>query len=77
MVIEYADGGSLDSYLEEIFDELEWDDKHLLAFQLANVIECIHNIGIIHCNLVMLIYSKKKIYGCFVPYCLIIISFYI
>ncbi len=52
LVIEYADGGSLYSYLKENFNHLEWNDKYHLALQLASAIECIHNIGIIHCDLV-------------------------
>ncbi|GES81546.1 kinase-like domain-containing protein [Rhizophagus clarus] len=51
LVLEYADGGSLYSYLKENFTKLEWDDKYCLALQLASAIECIHNKGIVHCNL--------------------------
>ena len=53
LVIEYADGGSLYSYLKENFNKLEWSDKYRLALQLASAVECIHNEGIIHCDLVM------------------------
>ena len=52
LVMEYADGGSLQSYLKEDFDKLEWNDKYKLAFQLANAVSCMHNEGIIHCDLV-------------------------
>ncbi len=52
LVMEYADGGSLQSYLKENFDKLEWNDKYQLAFQLANAVACMHNEGIIHCDLV-------------------------
>ncbi|GES81544.1 kinase-like domain-containing protein [Rhizophagus clarus] len=51
LILEYADSGSLYSYLKENFTKLEWDDKYCLALQLANAIECIHNEGIVHCNL--------------------------
>ncbi|CAB4433706.1 unnamed protein product [Rhizophagus irregularis] len=51
LVLEYADGGSLYSYLKKSFTKLEWDDKYCLALQLANAIEYIHNEGIIHYNL--------------------------
>ncbi len=54
LVMEYADGGSLQSYLKENFNKLEWCDKYKLAFQLANAVACMHNEGIIHCDLVML-----------------------
>ena len=53
LVLEYADGGSLYSYLKENFSKLEWNDKYRLALQLASAVECIHNEGIIHCDLVM------------------------
>ena len=52
LVMEYADGGSLQSYLKENFNKLEWCDKYKLAFQLANAIACMHSEGIIHCDLV-------------------------
>ncbi len=58
LVMEYADGGSLQSYLKEDFDKLEWNDKYKLAFQLANAVSCMHNEGIIHCDLV----SKQCIF---------------
>ncbi|RGB40663.1 kinase-like domain-containing protein [Rhizophagus diaphanus] len=51
LVLEYANGGSLYSYLKENFTNLEWDDKYCLALQLAGAIDFIHNKGIIHCNL--------------------------
>ncbi|GBC17272.2 kinase-like domain-containing protein [Rhizophagus irregularis DAOM 181602=DAOM 197198] len=51
LVIEYADSGSLHSYLKENFNKLEWCDKYRLALQLASAVECIHNEGIIHCDL--------------------------
>jgi serine/threonine protein kinase len=57
LVMEYADCGSLQSYLKENFNKLEWDDKYQLALQLANAVECLHNEGIIHCDLV-----TKKVY---------------
>ena len=53
LVLEYADGGSLYSYLQKNFNKLEWSDKYRLALQLAHAIECVHNEGIIHCDLVM------------------------
>jgi serine/threonine protein kinase len=58
LVLEYADGGSLYSYLKENFENLEWDDKYRLAFQLASAVECIHNKNIIHSDLVMYIIIK-------------------
>ena len=35
--MEYADGGSLQSYLKENFRNLDWEDKYKLAYQLNHV----------------------------------------
>ncbi|CAB5185768.1 unnamed protein product [Rhizophagus irregularis] len=51
LILEYADDGTLYSYLKKNFTKLEWDDKYRLALQLASAVECIHNKGIIHCDL--------------------------
>ncbi|CAI2196296.1 15809_t:CDS:2, partial [Funneliformis geosporum] len=51
LVMEYADGGTLQSYLEDNFEKLKWNDKYRLAYQLANAVACMHNEGIIHCDL--------------------------
>jgi serine/threonine protein kinase len=52
LVLEYADGGTLKAYLNNHFNELDWDDKLHLAFQLASAVEYIHNYDIIHRDLV-------------------------
>jgi serine/threonine protein kinase len=52
LVLEYADSGTLDSYLKEHINELKWVDKCRLAFQLASAVECMHNLEIIHRDLV-------------------------
>jgi serine/threonine protein kinase len=56
LVMEYADGGSLQNYLKENFKSLTWEDKYRLAFQLAHVVSCLHNKGIVHGNLVIYIF---------------------
>lgn len=53
MVIEYADGGTLQNYLKEHFTELTWNDKLNLALQLACAVSCLHDEGIVHCDLVI------------------------
>jgi serine/threonine protein kinase len=50
--MEYVDGSSLQNYLKENFENLTWEDKFRLAFQLAHVVSCLHNKGIVHGNLV-------------------------
>ncbi|PKY52372.1 kinase-like protein [Rhizophagus irregularis] len=51
LVMEYADGGTLQDYLVKNFYNLSWIDKYNLAFQLANAVLCLHDEGIIHCDL--------------------------
>ena len=53
LVLEYADSGTLDTYLHEHFNELNWNDKLNLALQLASVVSCLHDNNIIHRNLVI------------------------
>ena len=50
--MEYADGGSLQTYLKENFNKLTWDDKFKLAYQLACAVLYLHDKGIVHCDLV-------------------------
>src|SRR5437764_1415659 len=56
MVIEYADGGSLKNYLKNNFSILTWEDKYRLAYQIAMALECLHNEGIVHHDLVVEFY---------------------
>ncbi|CAB4490145.1 unnamed protein product [Rhizophagus irregularis] len=51
LVMEYADGGSLRSYLKKNFNKLTWDDKYNMAYQLSCAISCLHNEGIVHRDL--------------------------
>ncbi|CAB4412844.1 unnamed protein product [Rhizophagus irregularis] len=63
LIFEYADSGTLNTFLENHFNKLGWKDKYQLAFQLASAVECIHHhSGIVHCNLnanSVLIHEKK------------------
>ncbi|POG75658.1 kinase-like domain-containing protein [Rhizophagus irregularis DAOM 181602=DAOM 197198] len=51
LVLEYADSGTLTTYLNEHFNELKWNDKYQLALQLASAIAYMHECDIIHCDL--------------------------
>ncbi|UZO07139.1 uncharacterized protein OCT59_027437 [Rhizophagus irregularis] len=51
LVLEYANNGTLKTYLNEHFNELTWADKYQLAFQLATAVECLHDCNIIHRDL--------------------------
>ena len=52
LVLEYADSGTLNTYLSENFNKLNWDDKLSLASQLASAVNHIHEHDIIHRDLV-------------------------
>lgn len=64
--MEYANGGTLNTFLSEHFNELDWNDKYRLALQLASAVEFLHSNDIIHCDLVIfcsyhfVIYFNKK-----------------
>ncbi|GBB95585.1 hypothetical protein RclHR1_02570019 [Rhizophagus clarus] len=51
LVLEYADGGTLSTYLNDHFNELDWDNKTRLALQLASAVEFLHEEDIIHRDL--------------------------
>ena len=53
LVLEYADSGTLNTYLTEHFNELNWNDKFTLALQLANAVLHLHDKEIIHRDLVI------------------------
>ena len=57
LVLEYADGGTLRKYLKEKFNELTWEGKCNLGYQLAYAVSCLHDEGIIHRDLVIYIMS--------------------
>jgi len=52
--MEYAEGGTLRTFLKKSFSELTWEDKYGLAHQLACAVSCLHDEGIVHRDLVML-----------------------
>ena len=51
--MEYADGGTLKTYLKENFKSLTWEDKYKLAYQLACAVSCLHDEDIVHRDLVI------------------------
>ncbi|GBB93164.1 hypothetical protein RclHR1_02120016 [Rhizophagus clarus] len=51
LVMEYADSGTLRNYLRKNFDNLTWNDKLKLAFQLTHAVSCLHDEGIVHRDL--------------------------
>lgn len=55
LVMDDADGGTLQDYLKKNFHNLTWNDKFNLAFQLANAVSYLHEEGIkiVHGDLVI------------------------
>ncbi|CAI2167841.1 18919_t:CDS:2 [Funneliformis geosporum] len=49
--MDYADGGTLRTYLKANFDKLTWGDKYTFASQLARAVSCLHEEGIVHGDL--------------------------
>ncbi|UZO08517.1 uncharacterized protein OCT59_028771 [Rhizophagus irregularis] len=62
LVLEYADSGTLRAYLNKQFNELDWNDKYLLSFQLSSAVAFLHDNDIIHRDLHadnVLVHQKK------------------
>ncbi|PKY56191.1 kinase-like protein [Rhizophagus irregularis] len=58
LVLEYADSGTLSTYLNEHFNELEWNDKYRLSLQLASAVACIMNV---HADNIFIHQKKIKV----------------
>ena len=52
MIFELADGGSLRKHLETHFEYLTWKDKYKLGLEITNGLKYLHELGIIHKDLV-------------------------
>ena len=63
LVFEYADGDTLNSYLNKHFNKLNWNEKYKLILQLASTVLQLHEYGIVHGDLVSLVLSD---YQCFI-----------
>ncbi len=62
LVLEYADSGTLSTYLDEHFGELDWNNIYQLALQLASAVECLHDCDIIHRDLVITKFRKSLLF---------------
>ncbi|GBB89765.1 hypothetical protein RclHR1_16560006 [Rhizophagus clarus] len=51
LVLEYADSGTLNTYLDKHFNKLDWNDKFHLSSQLTSAVEFLHDNDIIHRDL--------------------------
>ena len=54
LILEYANGGTLNTFLNNHFNELDWNDKYRLVDQLTSAVEYIHDHEIIHRDLVFI-----------------------
>ena len=57
-IFEYADGGTLREYLTKWSDRLTWNDKCMLGLNVTSGLKYLHEIKIIHRNLVTLLYRQ-------------------
>jgi len=61
LVFEYADGDTLNSYLNKHFNKLDWNEKYKLILQLASTVLQLHEYGIVHGDLVSLVLSDYHV----------------
>jgi len=52
MMFELAEGGSLRGYLRKHSNSLTWKDKYKLGLEITNGLRHLHDLGIIHKDLV-------------------------
>ncbi|GBC31718.1 uncharacterized protein OCT59_013053 [Rhizophagus irregularis] len=51
LILQYANDGDLQNYLQKKFGKLTWDDKKKLAFQIADGLNYLHNEDVLHRDL--------------------------
>ena len=54
LVLEYADGGTLENYLRKNATTFKWEGQLKFAREIASAILCLHDRNIIHRDLVSL-----------------------
>ena len=52
MIFELADDGTLWQHLVKRFTGLTWKDKYKLGLEIVNGLKYLHELGIVHKNLV-------------------------
>src|SRR6185312_10188999 len=65
IVMQYANNGSLLSYLDQNINKLTWMDKLYHLWNIAWYLDAIHHAGLVHCDLhggnIVLYDSTRKI----------------
>ena len=51
IVMQYANNGSLLSYLDQNINKLTWMDKLRRLGSIVRYMENLHNVGLVHCDL--------------------------
>lgn len=56
-MLQYADGGNLRTYLQNNFEELNWESKIKMSKDIASGLRYIHEANLVHKDLVSIYYS--------------------
>src|SRR6185436_11239322 len=51
IVMQYADNGSLLSYLDQNINNLTWKDKLQHLMDITHYLQIVHSMGLVHCDL--------------------------
>ena len=62
MVLEFADGGTLRNHLDNHFNRLTWKDKYKLGLEITNGLKHLHELDIIHKDLVFIAQHTTRLY---------------
>jgi len=57
MVFEFAEGGTLHNYLIRHFNSLTWGDKYKLGLEVTEGLRYLHELNIVHKDLVIFKFS--------------------
>jgi len=60
LILQFADGGNLRSYLKRIFSSLSWSDKFKMAIEITQGLMCLHAEQIIHRDLVKNFFNYEQ-----------------
>ena len=61
MIFEFANGGTLRTHLTRHFRSLTWEDKYKLSLEITNGLRYMHELDIIHKDLVIYDYTLSSV----------------